>query len=111
MEAVYIVLACILCCVLFLCVFVLGALFCKHMMEDAKAEARYDAVRYEYFRLAGVRTPSDPQPYVPPMVRTPRAGHFLPGMAQLDRMLRSGKRGTVMWRAGDRRNAGQSTTN
>ena len=83
------------------CFFILGALFSKHLIEDAQEEARYDAMRYEYYRLAGVKTIADPRPYVPPRPKAPRARMMLPGMSQLDRLMHEGKRGTIMWRAGD----------
>ena len=88
-------------------VFVLGMLFMRAIIHDEQQEARYDALRYEYYRLAGVKKPTDPRPYVPPRPVTPRASRILPGMSALDRLLKEGKRGTVMWRAKDRnKNAG-----
>ena len=90
---------------LMVCTFILGALFCKHLIEDAQEQARYDAMRSEYYKLAGVKSIADPRPYVPPRARTPRSNGLLPGMSKLDRMLHEGKRGTIMWRAGDRKNA------
>ena len=89
--------------VLMVLTFVLGALFSKHLIEDAQEQARYDAMRNEYYRLAGVKTVADPRPYVPPRPKAPRVRTILPGMSQLDRMLHEGKRGTIMWRAGDRK--------
>lgn len=84
-------------------IFILGALFNKHLTEDAQEQARYDAMRNEYYRLAGVKSIADPRPYVPPRPRTPRGRVILPGMSKLDRLMREGKRGTIMWRAGDRK--------
>ena len=102
----YIVLAILLFGAMMVCVFICGALFCKHLIEDAQEQARYDAMRNEYYKLAGVKTIADPRPYVPPMPRTPRKNIMLPGMNKLDRLLHEGTRGTIMWRAGDRKNAG-----
>ena len=87
-------------------VFVLGMLFMRALYHDAQEEARYDARRYEYYRLAGVQKASDPRPYVPPRPVTPRGRRMLPGMDALARLMKEGKRGTVMWRAGDRKSAG-----
>lgn len=80
--------------------FVLGMLFCRHIMTEAQDQAKHEMLKYEFLKLANVQRPTDPMPYVPP--RTPRAGGILPGMSKLDRLLHEGKRGTVMWRAGDR---------
>ena len=102
MEVFYMVLAVILTGFIFVGIFVIGALFMRMQYRDAQEEARYDAMKAEYYRLAGVRTPSDPRPYVPPRPAVPRARGILPGMGKLDRLLKEGKRGTVMWRAGDR---------
>jgi len=105
MEVVYAAMAILFLGMMFTGVFVLGALFMKMIVHDAQQEARHDELRYEYYRMAGVKKPTDPRPYVPPIPRTPRARSFLPGMSKLDRLLREGKRGTVMWRAGDRKSA------
>ena len=102
----YTALAILLVGIMFLCVFVLGMIVMRMIIHDEQQEARYDALRYEYYRLAGVQRPTDPRPYVPPRPITPRAKRFLPGMSAIERMLREGKRGTVMWRAGDRKSAG-----
>ena len=102
----YAMLAVIMLGLMALGIFILGALFMRAVIHDEQQEARYDALRYEYYRLAGVQKPTDPRPYVPPMPITPRAKRILPGMDKLDRLMREGKRGTVMWRAGDRKNAG-----
>lgn len=102
----YIVVLVIMSGIIMVCTFVLGALFSKHLIEDAQEEARYDAMRNEYYRLAGVKTISDPRPYVPPRTKAPRSMFLLPGMTKLERVMREGKRGTIMWRAGDRKNAG-----
>ena len=45
--------------------FILGAYFCCRVIYSAQKDARTDVFRYEYYKLAGVRNPSDPQPYVP----------------------------------------------
>lgn len=89
--------------VLLVCAFILGGLFARHLIIDALDEARQQRVTEEYYRIAGVRTPTDPKPYVPPTVRpkTPRS-RYIPGMSALDRLLREGKRGTILVRAGDR---------
>ncbi len=106
MDVFYTVLAILLFGVMMLGVFIMGALFMRSIVRDAQEEARHDALKYEYYRLAGVQKPTDPRPYVPPRPYTPRARSFLPGMGKLDRLLHEGKRGTVMWRAGDRKSAG-----
>lgn len=84
--------------------FVLGMLFMKNTYHDAQEDARHEQLRQEYYRLAGVQKPSDPRPYVPPRPITPRKRLLLPGMSALDRLMREGKRGTILWRAGDRKN-------
>jgi len=106
----YIVLSVLFAGIMLVLFFVLGALFCRHIMVEAQENAKHEMLKYEFCRLADARTPSDPQPYVPPVA--PRANGILPGMRELDKLLRKGKRGTVMLRAGDRyKSAGQSTTN
>ena len=105
MDIFYVALGIIALGFLFTIVFVLGMLFMRYIVHDEQQEARYDAMRYEYYRLAGVQKPSDPRPYVPPRPVTPRAKRMLPGMDKLERIMREGKRGTVMWRAGDRKSA------
>ncbi len=105
MDIFYIVLAILLMGLMDVGIFVLGALFMKSSYHDAQEEARYDQQRLEYYRLAGVRKPTDPRPYVPPRPITPRKRMMLPGMSRLDRMMKEGKRGTIMWRAGDHKNA------
>lgn len=105
MDIVYIVLAIIFMGVMFVGVFVLGVLLMKHVYRDAQQEARYDALSLEYYRMAGVKTIADPRPYVPPRPVTPRRRTMLPGMNALDRLIHEGKRGTIMWRAGDRKKA------
>lgn len=88
-------------------IFVLGMLFSVRLVTDAEDDARYDRLREEYYRLAGFKNLSDPRPYVPPKSvvipsnKLPR-NRILPGMSKLDRMMREGKRGTVMWRPEDR---------
>lgn len=101
-----IVIAVLLSGILMVLFFVLGALFCRHLIVEAQEQARYDAMRNEYYRMAGVKNIADPRPYVPPRPRTPRAHRMLPGLSQIDRLMREGKRGTVMWSARDRKNAG-----
>lgn len=104
----YIVLGVLLIGIMMVCVFILGGLFTRHLILDALDEARRQRMSEEYYRLAGVRTPADPKPYVPPTLRpkTPRA-RMIPHMNTLDRLLHEGKRGTIMVRAGGRnKNAG-----
>ena len=102
----YFVLALILIGLMMVGIFTLGALFGAHLINDAQDDARYDRLREEYYRMAGYRNPGDPQPYFPPRSvvipsrKTPRS-RLLPGMSAIDRLLKEGKRGTVMWRAGD----------
>ena len=100
----YIVLAIILVGIMFVGIFVIGAMFSRHILLDALEDARHDQLRQEYYRMAGVRTPTDPKPYVPPRIRpvAPQTRRFIPCMSKLDRLLREGKRGTIMVRAGDR---------
>jgi len=105
MDVFYATLAVLVTGFIILGVFVLGMLFMRRIVHEEQQEARYDAMRYEYYRLAGVQKPSDPRPYVPPRPVTPRAKRMLPGMDKLERIMREGKRGTVMWRAGDRKSA------
>ena len=102
MEVFYTVLAVLFVGLIMTGLFALGALFMKTFYREAQTEARYDALRYEYYRLSGVKRPTDPRPYVPPRPVTPRKRAFLPGLSALDRLMKEGKRGTVMWRAGDR---------
>jgi len=99
----YIVLGIFLLGVLFVCVFILGGIFARHLIMDALDEARQERITEDYYRLAGCTSKSDPKPYVPPTVRpkTPRA-RMIPHMNTLDRLLHEGKRGTIMVRAGDR---------
>jgi hypothetical protein len=89
--------------VMMVCVFILGGLFSRRLILDALDEARRERMTEDYYRLAGVRSESDPKPYVPPTIR-PRAprSRYLPHMNTLDRLLHEGKRGTIMVRAGDR---------
>ena len=99
----YIILAIILIGILSVCIFILGGIFVRHLILDALDEARHERIMEDSYRLAGVRSVADPKPYVPPTLRpkTPR-GRFIPGMSALDRLLKEGKRGTIMVRAGDR---------
>jgi len=95
----------------FVGVFVLGMLFSLRLWNDAREDAMYERLKEEYYKLAGFKHEGDPEPYVPrPAVlsrrKTPRAHRILPGISKLDRMLREGKRGTIMWRAGDNNKVG-----
>lgn len=104
MDVFYFALAIMLVGLMMTGFFVLGMLFMKNAYHDAQEDARHDQLRYEYYRLAGVQKPTDPRPYVPPRPITPRKRTMLPGMSALDRLMHEGKRGTIMWRAGDRKN-------
>lgn len=99
----YIVLAILFTGVMMVCMFILGGVYTKNVMLDALDEARQQRTNEEYYRLAGYRQAGDPKPYVPPTVRpkAPRA-RYIPHMNALNRLLREGKRGTIMVRAGDR---------
>lgn len=99
----YFVLGFVLVGILMVCVFILGGLYTRHLIMDALDEARSQRMTEDYYRLAGVRSASDPKPYIPPTARpkTPRA-RILPHMNTLDRLLHEGRRGTIMVRAGDR---------
>ena len=105
MDVFYATLAVLVTGFIILGVFVLGMLFMRHIVHEEQQEARYDAMRYEYYRLAGVQKPTDPRPYVPPRPTTPRAKRILPGMDKLERLMQERKRGTIMWRAEDRKSA------
>jgi len=96
----YMVFAVLLAGIMLVLFFILGALFCRHIMTEAQEQAQHEALKYEFYRMAGVQKITDPKPYVPPV--TPRASGLIPGMGKLERMLRAGKRGTIMVRAGDR---------
>ena len=98
----YIVFAIIIFGVMFVCAFIIGGIFARHLIMDALDEARRQRQSEEYYRLAGYHHVGDPKPYVPPTLRprTPRA-RILPHMSTLDRLLHEGKRGTIMVRAGD----------
>lgn len=90
--------------VLSLIMFILGMNYMKNIIHEEREKTQYEEMRHEWYRFAGVQHPGDPVPYVPPKkykYRTPR-GRMLPGMDALNRLMREGKRGTVMWRAGDR---------
>ena len=95
----------------FVGIFVLGMLFSLRLWNDAREDAMYERVKEEYYLACGFRHVGDPVPYVPPKSvvvsrrKTPRARRLLPGMSKLDRLMREGKRGTIMWRAGDRKKA------
>lgn len=96
------VLAIILIAVMFMCAFILGGLYTRHLMLDALDEVRQQRQAEEYYRLAGYQKVGDPKPYIPPTLRpkAPRA-RSIPHMSTLDRLLHEGKRGTIMVRAGD----------
>lgn len=110
MNAYNIVLAIILVGFILVGVFVLGMLLAVRLLTDAQDDARYDRLKEEYYRLAGYRNPGDPMPYCPPKSvvipsrKLPRKT-MLPHMNTLDRRMREGKRGTILWRAGDRQKA------
>ena len=89
---------------MFVCMFILGGIFARHLMIDALDEARRQRASEEYYRLAGFQKSGDPRPYIPPTLR-PKApmARMIPHMNTLDRLLHEGKRGTIMVRAGDRR--------
>jgi hypothetical protein len=97
----YIILGIILCGIAAVCIFILGGLFTRHLMLDALDEARRERMMEDAYRFCGVKHPDDPKPYIPPTMRpkTPR-NRYIPGMSALDRLLREGKRGTIMVRGG-----------
>ena len=107
MDFFYAVLLILIAGLILVGVFTLGMLLAVRLLTDAQDDARYDRLREEYYRLAGFRNIGDPKPYVPqqsaviPSNKTPR-NKILPGMSKLDRIMREGKRGTVMWRPEDR---------
>ena len=107
MNVYHITLAVILFGFLLVGVFVLGMFVAVRLLTDAQDDARYDRLREEYYRLAQFRNLGDPKPYIPPKSavlprgKTPR-NCVLPCMSALDRRMKEGKRGTIMWRAGDR---------
>lgn len=100
----YIVLAVVLLGIINVCVFILGGIFSRHLMMDVLDEARRQRQSEEYYRISGYQRVGDPKPYIPPTLRprAPRA-RMLPHMDALCRVLKEGKRGTIMVRAGDRR--------
>lgn len=112
MGVFYAVVAIILLGIMATGIFVLGAMFMRHMYREAQEDARHDMLRYEFYQLAGVQRPTDPKPYVPPRQvgrpyvsprpNTPRSRMMAPGMSAIERRLKEGKRATIMWRAGDR---------
>ena len=108
MDAFYVVLVIVIVGLMMTGVFTLGALFAIRIMTDAQDDARYDRLREEYYRLAGFKQLGDPKPYVPPRsavipsTKLPRK-KMLPHMSTLDRYMKEGKRGTIMWRAGDKK--------
>lgn len=91
---------------LLVCVFVLGGLFAVHLMTDAQDSARYEELKRRYYEVSGYRHPGDPKPYVPPRSLAVSGRGMLPHMNALDRMMRSGKRGTILWTADDRKKVG-----
>lgn len=99
----YIVLGIIFAGLMMVCIFILGGLYTRHLMLDALDEARRQRMSEEYYRMAGVHGSTDPKPYIPPTLRpkAPRA-KMMPGMTALERRLHEGKRGTIMFCAGDR---------
>lgn len=97
MDMLLMVLAIIILALIAVGIFLLGALFSRNIMADIHDEVRRMRLTEEYYTLAGVKTPADPKPYVPP-VRGRTA--VLPGMSKIDRLMKQGKRGTVMWRGG-----------
>ena len=111
METICILCAVVLVGLIMTGIFVLGALFAIRVIANAEDDAHYDRLCEKYYQLAGVKTADDPRPYVPPRAvllssrRTPRNG-ILPGMSALDRLMKEGKRGTLMWSAKDRENKG-----
>lgn len=108
MDDLYVFLAIAIDCIIALVIFIAGVLFGQRLIRNAIDDARYDRLKEEYYRLAGYRRPGDPKPYVPPKSviiqrkRVPRS-RMLPGMGALDRAMREGKRGTIMWNAGEAR--------
>lgn len=101
MEYVYTVLAVLLVGLMMTGIFTLGALFTVRLTSDAREDDRYDRLREEYYRLAGYRQAGDPKPYFPPKPAAEYTRRVLPGMSALDRLMKQGKRGTIMWRPGD----------
>ena len=89
--------------ILFLCAFICGGLYTRHLMLDALDEARRQRQAEEYYRLAGYQKVGDPKPYIPPTLRpkTPKA-RSIPHMSTLDRLLHEGKRGTILVRADEK---------
>ena len=81
-------------------------LFAVRLLSDAREQNQYDRLREEYYRLAGYRQQGDPKPYFPPRQAARYTQRILPGMSALDRMIRQNKRGTIMWRSGDRQKVG-----
>ena len=106
MNAYHITLAVILTGLMMIGIFVLGMLFAVRLLSDAREQNQYDRLREEYYRLAGYRQQGDPKPYFPPRQAARYTQRILPGMSALDRMIRQNKRGTIMWRSGDRQKVG-----
>ena len=104
MDEFYVFIIVMLDCIIALAIFIAGVLFGRKILRDAIDDACYDRLKEEYYRLAGYRYPGDPKPYVPPKSvviprrRVPRS-RMLPGMGALERAMREGKRGTIMWNA------------
>lgn len=102
MDIFYIVFGIILVAIMMIGSFMAGAFFMKTLYRDAQEDARYDTMRYEYYRMANVQNMASPRPYVPPKPVTPMRRWVSPHMGALDRRLKEGKRGVIMCRAGDR---------
>lgn len=88
----------VLIAILLIVAFMTGVWFANRTAKDAREDAEYARLRDEYYRIAGYRCAGDPKPYVPPQSQFRRV---LPGMGDLDKLLKNGQRGTVMWKAGD----------
>ena len=102
METVYIVLAVLLTGLMMTGIFTLGALFAIRITNDAHEQDDHDRMRDEYYKLAGYRQAGDPEPYFPNRSCAEYTRRILPGMSALDRAMKQGKRGTILWRPEDR---------
>ena len=102
METVYVVLTVLLVGLMMTGIFTLGALFAVRLTSDAHEQNQYDRLREEYYRMAGYRHAGDPKPYFPTRQAAQYTQKVLPGMSALDRLMKQGKRGTIMWRPEDR---------
>ena len=103
MDAVSVVIAVLIAGLMMTGIFTLGALFAMHITNDAHEQDDHARMREEYYRLAGYRQASDPKPYFPNRTCAEYTQRVLPGMSALDKLMKQGKRGTVMWRGGDLR--------